>query len=145
MSRIGIKGQLHPLSLAFKFHSIVQLCLAKLRGGGFKQTPFYELMAGGLPYTKVQCKLAAMRHLCVVSAMLPTVYGIVSLQLTACSTAASPEPAQAGRHAGEDVCRLQRVGVVCLRLLMCLCRPKQNGSVIAMSSSVVQPFCVLRP
>ena len=50
---MGIKGQLHPLAMAFKFHALLQLCLAKLRGQGFKQTPFYELMAGGLPYTKV--------------------------------------------------------------------------------------------
>ena len=51
--RIGVKGPLHPLAVAFKFHALLQLCLAKLRGQGFKQTPFYELMAGGLPYTKV--------------------------------------------------------------------------------------------
>ena len=50
--RLGYKGILHPFFIADKFHTKLQLYLAKRRGGTMMDTPAFKMLAGNAPYSQ---------------------------------------------------------------------------------------------
>ena len=65
-ARAGQKGALHPIALANAFHQILQIQLAKLRGRGMEDTPFFKMLARQASYREVcalwgcvSCKLTS--------------------------------------------------------------------------------------